>query len=500
MGLPPGFRLPSLVELDREHARRGLYHFVKRTWPHVVPGKFRDGWHIEAICSVLEDVSYGRRKRVVINVPPGTGKSLLTGVFWPAWDAIEVNPQRQWMYASFDSSLLNGQSTRLINLWQSPWFIERWGRFLPLGRPNTSEIKTLQGGMKFNTSFGGRGTGRHCDIQPIDDPIKPRDAAGGAAVSGVILEATWRTMADTFASRARDPATFARVLIMQRIHEDDPSARALAEGWEHVCFPMRYESDGVGALLVDKDGRPLDRRTVDGETLNAERFTPEWCDQQEHDVGPDVWATQYQQRPAAPGGAIIREEWIDPYSCTLEEARAKNGQKIQSWDLTFKDAESSDFVAGGHWTVTWDTDASGNTVPHFWLTDVVNERLSFVATCNTILGKRTAWPSSEILIEDKANGPACENVLRNAMLGLITLVNPQGSKLSRIHACAPLFANGQVHIPRDAEWSTSYRSTLLRFPRVRRDDVVDMTSQALLKLGQSSLFHAAMGAIGRASN
>lgn len=501
-----GPRIPTVADCDRALAKVSLYEFVKLAWPHTDPNPFSDGWHIKALCDVLEKVSRGEPgfKRVIINVPPGTGKSKITGIYWPAWDALYINPRRAWMYASFDSSLLNGDSTRLINLWQSPWFRERWGNMLRVGKPNTSEIKTLAGGIKFNTSFGGRGTGRHCHIQVIDDPIKPRDASGGAAVTGVVLDSTWETIKNTFASRRIDPVTFARVMIMQRIHEDDPTGRALKEVnkdgspvWTHVRIPMRYEaSEDMQCDCASCKGKPClwDMRTKEGEPLGGERFTEDVCDEMEHTAGPDVWATQYQQRPSAPGGTIVKEEWIEEGACTLAQARAQVGQMVQSWDLTFKDAESSDFVAAGHWCVTYEVDEkTGHSLPHFWLCDVVNERMSFVQTIQAITDRYESWPCSAIYIEDKANGPACENVLSGSDVGgLIEMVNPLGSKLSRLHACAPLFARGQIHIPNDADWSKRITSTLLRFPRVRRDDEVDQLTQAVLKLGVTGLFAAAM--------
>lgn len=494
--VPPG--ADRLVDIDRELSSRGFYHFLKRAWPHVVTSPFKDGEHIRVLCSVCEDISHGRKwlrlaegpvgmteevADTVVNVPPATGKSLITGVFWPMWDWIEICPTRHWMYASFDSSLLNGKSIALINLMHSAWLIQRWGRFLGPGRPNTSEIRTLQGGMKFNTSFGGKGTGRHCDIQVIDDPIKPRDASGGAAITGVTLDATWDTIGNTFASRARNPREFQRLMIMQRIHEEDPSGRALKAGWRGVRLPMRYEADNPD---------PLDWRKVDGELLFPTHVGEPEVDRLERSTGPDVWATQYQQRPSVPGGTIVKREWIEASKCTQAIARAKRGQVCQSWDLTFKHTESSDFVSGGHWVCTYEAIGGGPVLPHFWLMDRVNERYSFVETCNAIMSKRTGWPSGRILIEDKANGPACEDRLKLIMPGLIELVNPEGSKTARLHACAPLFANGQVHLPGDAPCFEALAATIVAFPRVRYDDDVDMVTQALLWLGKHGLFHAAM--------
>lgn len=482
--------VPSLIEIDRALAGRSLYEFVKLAWPYVETAPYVDGWHIKALCGVFERVSRGELKRVVINVPPGSTKSKLSGVFWPAWDAIYVNPSRRWMYASFDNSLLNQDSQRLINLWLTPWFVERWGAFLRYGRPNVSEIVTTKGGVKFSTSFGGRGTGRHCDIQVIDDPIKPRDANGGAAVTGIQLKSAYETIGHTFASRARDPKTFARVLIMQRVHEDDPSAKMLAEGWEHVCFPMRYDPDAKVSELT----RSLDPRRERGEILCPGRWTDESLREQEKNA--TVWATQYQQQPAPPGGTIVHETWIDLHTCTMAEANAKRGRVIQSWDLAFKDADSSDFVAAGLWVVTYEPNKFGKIVPHYWLRDFICQRLSFTSTCAEILARQTSWPVSEVAIEDKANGPACENTLKSVLpVGMIKLVNPLGSKTGRFQAVSPEFAGGQVHLPRDHVDFGRIRRVLTRYPAVSHDDEVDQVSQAILRLRDGGKFAAAMDRI-----
>src|ERR1022692_2915995 len=88
----PRFQLQS-VKLEK--ARRSLRAFMGQAWPVLEPGtEFVEGIHIDAICAHLQAVTEGRIQNLIINVPPGHAKSLLTGVFWPAWVWIE-HPDRK---------------------------------------------------------------------------------------------------------------------------------------------------------------------------------------------------------------------------------------------------------------------------------------------------------------------------------------------------------------------------------------------------------------------
>src|SRR3954466_3791924 len=94
----PRFQLESL---KAEKAKRNLKEFVKQAWPVLEPNtEFVEGIHIEAICSHLQAVTEGRIAHLIINVPPGHAKSLLTGVFWPAWVWIRFRESR-WLFSRY---------------------------------------------------------------------------------------------------------------------------------------------------------------------------------------------------------------------------------------------------------------------------------------------------------------------------------------------------------------------------------------------------------------
>jgi hypothetical protein len=462
---------------DRELVRRGgLYAFARLAWHVVEPSTpFRANWHLRALASVLEDVTYRRRTRVVINVPPSTGKSVFSGVFWPAWEWIAM-PERRWMFLSFDSQLLHRDTEKLLELLRSRWFVERWGARVSRPAPGVSYFLNDARGFRFNTSIDGKATGWHAHTQVIDDPVKAKEAFAG---SGAKLDHAKAQLSGTFGSRSTDPATFARVLIMQRIGEGDPTDWALSLGWEHVCFPMSFDPETAD---------PLDERTEAGELLFPSRFPAETIEKMRREVtladGYDAWETQYEQKPAPIGGQILKPEWLD----VVPEAPSE-GYTIQSWDLTFRGEEASDFVAGQWWRLCWiDND------PHFFhlSTSPVFERATFLETLGLVRDRRHAWPCDRVVVEDKANGPALESLLGSHVPGGIELYNPgTASKAARVHSTSGKWALGRVHLvagPYVDRWMKSFPA----FPKVRRDDEIDAATQAIRYLDSGSLFSLAM--------
>lgn len=498
----------AIVETDRQLVEKGgLYDFVRLAWPVVDPSPFVGGWHLEEECAHLEAVSRGEILRLVINQPPGTGKSTLVNVLWPAWEWIH-RPATKWIYASYDSSLVGTRDGgKVIQLLGSDWFRTRWGDLLPSGKAAASSFQNVAGGFRFATSVAGAVTGRHSDIQVADDPIKPRDALGGSTNTKNAIRAVSEWWASTMSTRMADQRTGRRVIVMQRLTHDDLAGEMLLTGkYVHLCLPMVYEPD-----------RPCrtpwggDRRTQAGELLFPERFPQEVVDNLAQELGPSGWAAQGQQRPSVQGGGIFRRDWFrfyhvipgvpEPCKCeqcwiaerTLEghETPAcavlpREGMDLQSWDLTFKGSEGTDMVAAGVWRM------AGFNV---YLLDQLNERLSYVATKGAFMRLHLKWPTAYIkLVEDKANGPALESDLIADVPG-ITLVNPGGGKEARASAASPMFAAGRVFVPHPslAPWVWPYLKQHEAFPRAAHDDMVDQTTQALLRLrGGAAVFLEAM--------
>lgn len=470
-------------EIDREDVRRhGLSAFVSAAWHVVESSPYVHGKHIELMCAHLEAVSRGQIRRLIINVPPGCSKSLITSVFWPVWDWL-TKPERKWMFATFDADLARRDALRCRELVTSQWFQERWGDRVQIydgeERQRTMGVYyTTAQGMRFSTSVEGRATGWHAHIQVVDDPTKPQDVRAGGAMAREALQRTWDWWTGTMSSRKADPTDFSRVVIMQRLQEEDLAGRCEREGgWTVLRLPMRFEPE---ARCVTPIG--ADWRTEPGELLAPNRFDEAAVSETEREMGSQVASAQLQQRPAPAKGLIFERGWLAKEY--LRAAMPAHATWVQSWDCSFKDLDTSDYVVGQVWC-----QAGGR----YYLVDQVRARMSFAATCQAIRDLSTKWPKALTkLIEDKANGTAVIETLAKDMAGIIP-VNPQGGKVARANAVSPLFEAGNVFVPvaAEANWIADWREEMASFPMARNDDAVDATTQALNYMHEQGIGHYA---------
>lgn len=478
--LPPSALDRRLVAM----APDSLYAFTRLAWPLVEPSKpFVDGKVIHVVCEFLEAITRGDIKRAVLNVPPGFMKSLLTGVFWPAWEWINT-PSMGYLYGSYDPRLSLRDARRTFELVDSEWYRERWGNVLPKRRQAMGHYFTNARGERFSTSVKGAGPGRHFLRHVADDPIKPKDANGGVTITDAVLDEVIAWWDQTISNRTFDYLALARLIVMQRLHERDLAGYVLDktdEHYEHCCIPMRYDTQVQCQW---------DWRSVEGELAWPERFPPEATSIAEKGLGsPAAIAAQLQQQPAPRGGLLIKQKdlrfWhpepkFDPNGkpC-LRKPLERQGQWFQSWDMTFKKVEGTDMVAGGLWQ---------GVDEYLFLHYAINEQLSFTGSCAALIDMTRMQPRSHRkVIEEKANGNAVENNLRKTVPGIA--LEFYGGKLDRAHACTTHLENHVIvlpHpdlVPEDDEgnsWLKELLKQLLLFPRAKFDDLVDMFTQAIL--------------------
>ena len=488
-------------------ARRGLSEFVRRFWHCVEPGQYLENWHHAAIYEHLEAVTAGELQKLAMCVPPGTGKSLSVGVFWPAW-FWAIDPTISALFGSFDQSLLGIQSEKLTSILQDPLYRACYPHVeLKRNKPGTKEFYLTAGGYRFNTSPEGKGTGRHVSGGVIDDPMKPQDAI-------LAREAAFRKINTWFNGTVQTRVKEWMVLIMQRVHTLDLAGLCKEDGYTMLEIPMRQVKHTMWAR---------DPRKEVGELLwpSNPRYTEAKIKELEKKLGNEASA-QLQQDPTPATGGFVEEPWT-----RLEyiEPPAK-GVFIQSWDFSTKGTlESHSKVAGELWCRTRHlghvyqyistleervgklvAGASKDRVviklpqgvEYYVLVDAVGGHWNFSQSCAqfTMAQARPLWNKAFVkLIEEKANGPAIIERMSQQFAGIKGII-PKGSKEERLHRHTDRWDGGLIVYP-PLPLGDKIREEHVKFPRFTHDDHVDTTTQALDKLaGSNQAYHEMLRKIG----
>lgn len=236
----------------------------------------------------------------------------------------------------------------------------------------------------------------------------------------------------------------------------------------------RYHSNDTYRVIIEERDAVKPRiypATKNGQADGESVFlAPEVLEQKKRMMGSYIFACQMLQKPMPDGGAIFRQEWIRHW---LPKDLPKRWDRVvQSWDMAFKDKEDSDFVVGQVWGVNG---------ANAFLLDQVRGRLSFTATLKAVIDLSKKWPAARLkMIEDKANGPAVMNALKDVVPGFRP-IEPYGSKVARAHAITAMWESGNVLIPHPSivPWVAEFTDELLNFPVCRNDDQIDAMTQAL---------------------
>jgi predicted phage terminase large subunit-like protein len=189
------------------------------------------------------------------------------------------------------------------------------------------------------------------------------------------------------------------------------------------------------------------------------------------------WNSLYMQRPSAPEGNLFkRDQWK-----RWKELPPTFDRMIQSWDATFKETKDGSYVVGQVW---------GVKQPNFYLVDQVRKRLGFTDTIREIILLSQKWPQAHTkLVEDKANGPAIIDALKEKVPGIQECAVEGGSKYARAQAVLPLIESGNVIIPDPnvVPWSEEFIDETANFKDGDCvNDQVDAMSQALRYLNEGA--------------
>lgn len=459
-------RLVEAEYLRRLLQEKDLATYSRAAWKVIEPSTpLRWSWHLDAICEHLEAVKLGQIKRLIINIPPRNLKSILTTVSFPSW-WWATDPYARFICTSYSHSLSAKHSIARRALIEHPWYRKNWGdKVILADDQNTkAEFENTVKGHMIATSMQGAATGKGATCIIVDDPHDTTRAG-----SQTMRESDIEAFDQKFTTRLDDKETGRIVIIMQRLHDRDLTGHLLKKGgYEHLCLPAICEEPQTIVFPISK--KTIHRNT--GDVLHPKREPIQVLEKQKLEMGSWPFVSQYQQRPTALEGGLIKREWIKHYKAV---DLAKCASFLMSWDLSVKGTNNSDFVCGQVW-------AKG--IGGYYLLDQFRARIGFteqIAAIKSMVGK---WPQARLkLIEEMANGMAAIETLRSKVPGLVG-VRPDRSKESRLNAVAPAFESGNIFIPDPsiAPWVHDYIEELVGFPNMANDDQVDATTQALDRL------------------
>ena len=452
------------TRLLRALLRHELSAFVHRTFQTLEPGTlYRHSWHHDHLAWQLKRIARGDIKRLIINVPPRSMKSITVSVAFSAW-LLGHMPSRRIIAVSYAADLARKLSQDTRTTMESDWFRELFPDcVLVPGRQRDMELTTTLRGGRLAVGLGGGLTGRGADIILIDDPMKALAAVSAAERRRVI-----EFYEGTLVSRLNDKAKGAIVIVMQRLHADDLCGHLRdrePDAWEVVELPAIAVRDEGFSLSDGVDDIYLRSR---GEVLQPGREPLDVLEGLRRQLGALTFSAQYQQAPVPAEGNVIRRDWLRSY--TDDEVPETFERIVASWDTASTLGEASDWSVGTVWGVIG---------LDYYLLDVVRDRLEAPELRRAIVSLSRHWGAAATLIEDTELGRALNQDLRRTGALSTLLRRSRYDKEARLLAQTARFEAGQVHLPSEAPWLADYIAELLAFPNGRHDDQVDSTSQAL---------------------
>lgn len=462
--------LPALLvseqALESSICKDDFFSFVQTFWDTVIPEEPVWNWHIEYLCQELQQMAervFDNKPKtydLIINIPPGSTKSTICSVMFPAWVWTRQTSCRT-ICGSHTAPLALDLSRKTRLIVQSEKYVELFPEVvLSEDQQTKSYFATKSGGGRMATMVGSKVTGFHAHFLIIDDPIDPRGAATDAADLKIANE--W--MRETLPTRKVDKAVSVTILIMQRLHQDDPSGawlnRAKPDTVRHICLPSE---------LSDLVHPPeLKEHYSEGGLLDPVRLSRDILDQAQNDLGPYGYAGQFEQSPIPRQGGQFKTQHIQ-----MELAQPKRFiERVRYWDKAgTKDAGA--YTAG----VLMGKDRHG----FFWILDV--KRGQWDAFEREQIIKHTAeldGAAVRVYIEQEPGSggkESAQSTIRNLSGFRVYADRPVGAKEIRSEPFAVQVNGGNVKMLK-APWNADYISEMMYWPSSKYKDQVDASSGA----------------------
>ena len=440
--------------LTRESGQIDFMSFVKTMWPGFIHGQ-----HHALMAQKFEEIASGKTKRLIINMPPRHTKSEFASYLLPAW-FLGKYPGKKIIQCSNTAELAVGFGRKVRNLVDG----ENYAKVFPnVALRSDSKAagrwSTNANGEYFAIGVGGTVTGKGADLLIIDDPHSEQEAA---LASG-------------------DPSVFDKVY---EWYTSGPRQRLQPGGSIVVVMTRWSKRDLTGKIcqaMIDRDGDEWEIISLPAIKRNEKPLWPEFWSYEELcklriELPLSKWQAQYQQDPTSEEGALVKREWWRVWE---QERPPKCEYIIQSWDTAFTKSERADYSACTTWGVFYLNEDKNDA--NIILLDAFKERMEFPTLKERAYNMYKDWEPDSFIVEAKASGAPLIFELRRMGIPVQEFTPTRGNdKISRVNSVSDLFASGKIWAPKK-RWAEEVVEELAAFPNSDHDDLVDSTTQALLR-------------------
>lgn len=485
----------------RELNNRSFYNFLKFMWPAYSSERFQDNWHIKYVCDQLQEVaeqtaeqrSNRQKERVddmIINVPPGTTKTTMVSIMFPAWC------WTRWYWMEFIG--LSYSSTLSLEAAEAQRDLIRSDRFKAVypdlsikadkdqksnfqllkqmdGRPGYKPSKK-QGGSRYSTSVGGTLTGFHGHMILVDDPINPEQA-----VSPKQLKNVNRWLDQTLPTRKVHKVCSPVIYVMQRLHEDDPTGHKLDKekgNVKHICLPgeIRNYEDEVSP-------QHLKEHYSDDGLLDPIRMTWDVLDDLKADLGQYGFAGQVGQSPTPPSGGMFKVDRMQ----VVDQLPQKHEiiKTVRYWDKAGTEAKQEDKNSGPAYTVG--VKMSLLKSGKFLIRNVVRGRWGS-AERESKIRQTTEADGHDVIVgveQEPGSGgkESAEATVKNLRGYTVKVERPTGDKIYRADPYSVQVNNRNVMMMQ-GDWNKDFKEEHRFFPFGTFKDQVDAAAGAFALLNK----------------
>lgn len=504
------FELEETVRLlEKIKCENSFAHFVKAAWHLVEPETpLLWNWHVDTICEYLQ-ATYDRRiKRLIINVPPGSLKSILVSVMFPAWVWVK-DPAERFLGITNEEGLATRDAVRSKNVVMSEWYQKNWAIELKRDVNQKTLYENEDTGFRQAIGITANITGKRGTFQLIDDPHDATGAQSELKRQGVI-----DTYDQKLSTRLNNQETDRIILIMQRLHHLDLTGHMLKKKntkWIHLVIPMEYDpaiatfdpvKDLQGTLSIAeakaKYSRLADPRKKKGELFFKELFSAHTVKVLKEDMGEFISAGQLQQQPSPKGGGILKSKWFKIWDDFRKvklpgvdkEVKQKNpfplcSHIFFSYDTAYseEDLKNNSFSAVSQWGVFFNEQTRRDNI---LLLSTWAGQVDYPVLRKKALHFENKFHPDCHLIEKKASGQSLVQDLRAAGIPFRTY-NPDRDKVARAYSIQSMLERGMVWIP-NRQWAHKFVGYLATFPTGEpiSNDYTDTFTQAMIYLRSGS--------------